>query len=110
MFQQSRLPITPTITKPHARDAKRWTRTLCRAVRRGLYLMRPTLVSLAFMAAGSVAHAQGTMDFSGADTLMQTFKTSAMDVGQLQMPAVKASPTHTSTLSKTPVAGLGLSH
>lgn len=81
MFQQSRLPITPTITKPHARDAKRWTGTLSRAVRRGLYLMRPTLVSLAFMAAGSVAHAQGTMDFSGADTLMNTFKTFAVYAG-----------------------------
>jgi hypothetical protein len=32
----------------------------------------PTLVALTF---ASVAHAQGTMDFSGAQTLMGTFKT-----------------------------------
>jgi hypothetical protein len=34
--------------------------------------LRPVLVMLAFSA---VAHAQGTMDFSGAQTLMGTFKT-----------------------------------
>jgi ParB family chromosome partitioning protein len=38
--------------------------------------MTPTLLALAFASAGSgVAHAQGTMDFSGAQTLMGTFKT-----------------------------------
>ena len=37
-----------------------------------------TLVSLAFV---TVAHAQGTMDFSGATTLMATFKTFAMYAG-----------------------------
>lgn len=35
-------------------------------------VMGPTLVALAF---AGVAHAQGTMDFSGAQTLMETFKT-----------------------------------
>jgi hypothetical protein len=34
--------------------------------------MAPTLVALTF---AGVAHAQGTMDFSGAQTLMGTFKT-----------------------------------
>jgi hypothetical protein len=38
----------------------------------------PTLVALTF---ASVAHAQGTMDFSGAQTLMGTFKTFAMYAG-----------------------------
>jgi hypothetical protein len=38
----------------------------------------PTLVALC---AVSAAHAQGTMDFSGAQTLMQTFKTFAMYAG-----------------------------
>ena len=39
--------------------------------------MGPTLTALMFAGASSaVAHAQGTMDFSGATTLMDTFKTS----------------------------------
>jgi hypothetical protein len=40
--------------------------------------MAPTLLALAF---ASVAHAQGTMDFSGAQTLMGTFKTFAIYAG-----------------------------
>jgi hypothetical protein len=40
--------------------------------------MGPTLVALAF---AGVAHAQGTMDFSGATTLMTTFKTFAIYAG-----------------------------
>ena len=38
----------------------------------------PALFALAF---ASVAHAQGTMDFSGAQTLMGTFKTFAIYAG-----------------------------
>jgi len=34
--------------------------------------MAPTLIALSL---AGVAHAQGTMDFSGAQTLMGTFKT-----------------------------------
>jgi hypothetical protein len=41
-------------------------------------VMAPTLVALTF---ASVAHAQGTMDFSGAQTLMGTFKTFAICAG-----------------------------
>jgi hypothetical protein len=38
--------------------------------------MGPTLAALLFAGVGiGVAHAQGTMDFSGAQTLMGTFKT-----------------------------------
>jgi len=40
--------------------------------------MGPTLVVLAF---SGVAHAQGTMHFSGAQTLMETFKTFAIYAG-----------------------------
>ena len=47
---------------------------LLRAVR----VVGPTLVSLPF---SGVAHAQGTMDFSGAQTLMGTFKTFAIYAG-----------------------------
>jgi hypothetical protein len=41
-------------------------------------VMGPTLVALTF---AGVAHAQGTMDFSGAQTLMGTFKTFAVYAG-----------------------------
>ena len=40
--------------------------------------MGPTLLALSLT---SVAHAQGTMDFSGATTLMSTFKTFAIYAG-----------------------------
>jgi hypothetical protein len=44
--------------------------------------MAPTFTALLFAGIGSaVAHAQGTMDFSGAQTLMGTFKTFAMYAG-----------------------------
>jgi hypothetical protein len=41
-------------------------------------LLAPYLFAMAFATA---AHAQGTMDFSGAQTLMSTFKTFAMYAG-----------------------------
>jgi hypothetical protein len=40
--------------------------------------MAPTLLTLSLT---SVAHAQGTMDFSGATTLMSTFRTFAIYAG-----------------------------
>ncbi len=44
--------------------------------------MGPTLTALLFAGVGSgVAHAQGTMDFSGAQTLMGTFKTFCIYAG-----------------------------
>jgi hypothetical protein len=45
---------------------------------RAIRVMAPTLIAFTF---ASVAHAQGTMDFSGAQTLMGTFKTFAMYAG-----------------------------
>ena len=48
------------------------------AFARALRAMAPTLVALSF---AGVAHAQGTMDFSGAQTLMGTFKTFAVYAG-----------------------------
>ncbi len=44
-------------------------------------VMGPTILALAFAGAANVAHAQGTMDFSGAQTLMGTFKTFAIYAG-----------------------------
>jgi hypothetical protein len=63
----------------HSRPIQRWARhfskqTLLRVAR----VMGPTLVALTF---AGVAHAQGTMDFSGAQTLMGTFKTFAVYAG-----------------------------
>jgi hypothetical protein len=64
-----------------SRPIQRWARlfskqTLIRAAR----VMGPTLVALTF---AGVAHAQGTMDFSGAQTLMGTFKTFAIYAGAI---------------------------
>ena len=52
--------------------------TLLSAIR----TMAPTLLVLSF---AGVAHAQGTMDFSGATTLMTTFKTFAIYAGAVTM-------------------------
>jgi hypothetical protein len=52
------------------------------SLRHALHVMEPTLAALLFAGVGSgVAHAQGTMDFSGATTLMSTFKTFAIYAG-----------------------------
>ena len=45
---------------------------------RAFRVLSPTLFALTF---AGVAHAQGTMDFSGAQTLMGTFKTFAVYAG-----------------------------
>ena len=46
-------------------------------------VMGTTLVALSFAGIANVAHAQGTMDFSGAQTLMGTFKTFAIYAGAI---------------------------
>ncbi len=66
---------SPHSTLSSSRLAKpKVTQSLAYAAR----VMAPTLVALTF---ASVAHAQGTMDFSGAQTLMGTFKTFAIYAG-----------------------------
>ena len=75
MFRKSHTMI-PCSTTPLA---KRLAQLLSR--RELLHATRvlwPALVALTF---ASVAHAQGTMDFSGAQTLMGTFKTFAIYAG-----------------------------
>lgn len=52
-----------------------------RKLLRAAHVMGPTLVALAFTGLANVAQAQGTMDFSGATTLMSTFKTFAIYAG-----------------------------
>ena len=50
-------------------------------LRRAVHVMGPTLVALAFAGAANVAHAQGTISFSGAQTFMQTVQTFAEYAG-----------------------------
>ena len=52
--------------------------TLKTTLRAAIRTMAPTLVALSF---AGVAHAQGTMDFSGAASLMNNFKTFAIYAG-----------------------------
>ena len=65
-----RSPLRPTVSAPTPPPTQR--------VRQTFRVMAPTLFALAF---ASVAHAQGSMDFSGATTLMGTFKTFAIYAG-----------------------------
>lgn len=67
----------------HSRLRRRRIQLLTkRMLLQAAHVMRPTLTALMFAGASSaVAHAQGTMDFSGATTLMDTFKTFAMYAG-----------------------------
>jgi hypothetical protein len=46
-----------------------------------LHVIGPTLAALAFAGAANVAHAQGTISFSGAQTFMQTVQTFAEYAG-----------------------------
>lgn len=73
--KEHRLKNTPTANIAR----RRWTQTLSRQrMTSAGRTIAPTLFALAF---ASVAHAQGTMDFSGATTLMSTFKTFAIYAG-----------------------------
>jgi hypothetical protein len=57
----------------------KWTPSLLRQkIANVARVLAPTLFALSLT---SVAHAQGTMDFSGAQTLMGTFKTFAIYAG-----------------------------
>ena len=57
---------------------KKWSQSLPNKLDHAFRVLAPTLFALAF---AGVAHAQGTMDFSGAQTLMGTFKTFAIYAG-----------------------------
>jgi len=63
--------------------AKWWAKPFSKqSLRHALHVTGPTLTALLFAGVDSgVAHAQGTMDFSGATTLMSTFKTFAIYAG-----------------------------
>ncbi len=61
------------ITHPDRALRKRCVQVLARKLLRAAYVMGPTLAALSLAGITNVAHAQGTMDFSGAQTLMTTF-------------------------------------
>jgi hypothetical protein len=65
-----RLPVRPA--------NRRAEHSLKRSIAHVIRVMTPALIALSF---AGVAHAQGTMDFSGAQTLMGTFKTFAIYAG-----------------------------
>jgi hypothetical protein len=65
-----RLPVQPA--------NRRGERSLKHSLSHVIRAMTPALFALSF---AGVAHAQGTMDFSGAQTLMTTFKTFAVYAG-----------------------------
>jgi hypothetical protein len=75
MFPRSRIiPLHKT-----TRLAKRLAQPLSKHnLRRAARTLWPTFLALSL---ASLAHAQGTMDFSGATTLMTTFKTFAIYAG-----------------------------
>lgn len=65
----------------HRSLRRRRVQLIARKLLHAARVMGPTLVALSIAGVGNVAHAQGTMDFSGAQTLMGTFKTFAMYAG-----------------------------
>src|ERR1700723_1358880 len=65
-----------------SRLADRWAKSFTKQkLARAARALAPTLLALTFAGVANVAHAQGTMDFSGATTLMGTFKTFAIYAG-----------------------------
>jgi hypothetical protein len=61
------------------RPSNKWAQRFNKQkIANAIRIMAPTLFALTI---SSVAHAQGTMDFSGAQTLMGTFKTFAIYAG-----------------------------
>ena len=75
-MSHSKLTAVPHHSAPHLRKFR-----ASLAVRPFLHQVRKVLPVLFTMAIATVAHAQGTMDFSGAQTLMGTFKTFAIYAG-----------------------------
>lgn len=69
---------TRSFRTPISLDKRRFKTRLISTFFPMIRAMGPTLLGLAF---ASAAHAQGTMDFSGAQTLMGTFKTFAIYAG-----------------------------
>ena len=78
MIRRNREVSSPNVNQPKIKFANWRTSNLKRTRANALRAMAPALFALTL---SSVAHAQGTMDFSGAQTLMGTFKTFAVYAG-----------------------------
>jgi hypothetical protein len=72
--RSAKAAIRSSFEREYQRIQRFSKQSICRALR----AMAPTLLALTF---AGVAHAQATMDFSGAQTLMGTFKTFAVYAG-----------------------------
>jgi len=74
------IPSRETPTEPLSTG--NWKEVVSGKLKSAAHVMAPTLTSLLFMGASSaVAHAQGTISFSGAQTFMQTVQTFAEYAG-----------------------------
>ena len=78
MIRRNRDVSRPNVNQTSSQFATGRTPNLKNKLTHAARVMAPTLVALTF---ASAAHAQGTMDFSGAQTLMGTFKTFAIYAG-----------------------------
>ena len=78
MIRRNRDVSRPTVNQTSSKFANWRAPNLKNKLAHAGRVMAPTIVALTF---ASVAHAQGTMDFSGAQTLMGTFKTFAIYAG-----------------------------
>jgi hypothetical protein len=78
MFHKIRIVVSSSRARLTARLVQSSTK---QKLLHAAHVMRPTLVAFALAGIANVAHAQGTMDFSGAQTLMGSFKTFAMYAG-----------------------------
>ena len=78
MIRRNRDVSRPNFNQINSKCANRCASYLRTNLAHALRVMAPALFVLTF---ASVAHAQGTMDFSGAQTLMGTFKTFAIYAG-----------------------------
>jgi hypothetical protein len=73
--------LMKTTVQLESRLTDRWAQRFNKQkMTNAIRMVAPTLFALTF---ASVAHAQGTMDFSGATTLMGTFKTFAIYAGAI---------------------------
>jgi hypothetical protein len=77
---RSSVPVLQAFSHRHAsRFNSRFTSlSSSQRARQIVRILAPALFAISF---SSIAHAQGTMDFSGAQTLMGTFKTFAVYAG-----------------------------
>jgi hypothetical protein len=81
MFRRNRAIISP-YTHRSSLLVQRWAQPFSKQkIAHALRVLAPTLVALSFAGVANIAHAQGTMDFSGAQTLMGSFKTFAIYAG-----------------------------